>query len=141
MQGPLFQQFVSFTSAVHRVTTDISKGIQLDSVTPVQYKILEYITVSQPVTISQISECIAMSMPNTSRELKKLVEKELCEKVTVSEDRRKQSIQLSAKGQQMMDEVFQELQARFVERTKNITEEEAADIVQALKLLQSKIFY
>lgn len=70
----LFQKFVTFTTAVHQVTHDMTKDVRSESLTPVQYKILEYIAVSQPVTLSEISDCMHMSMPNTSRELRKLSE-------------------------------------------------------------------
>lgn len=68
----LFQKFIAFTTAVHQITNDISKDVNSDGLTPLQYKIVEYIAVSQPVTLSEISDCMNMSMPNTSRELKKL---------------------------------------------------------------------
>lgn len=71
----LFQKFIAFTAAVHQITNDISKDVNSDGLTPLQYKIVEYIAVSQPVTLSEISDCMNMSMPNTSRELKKLSEK------------------------------------------------------------------
>lgn len=137
----LFQQFVAFTTAVHEVTHELTKDVKPDDITPVQYGILEYIAVSQPVTLSQISDCKHISMPNTSRELKKLTEKQLCEKFEVAEDRRKQLIRLTPAGQSMMDNAFQQIGERFKERMKDISPEELASIEEALILLQSKVFY
>lgn len=68
----LFQKFVAFSAAVHQITNDITKDVKSEALTPLQYKILEYIAVSQPVTLSEVSDCMQMSMPNTSREVKKL---------------------------------------------------------------------
>lgn len=137
----IFQKFVAFTAAVHQVTSEITKDVKSEAITPVQYKILEYIAVSQPVTISEISECMLMSMPNTSRELRKLSEKQLCEKITDNEDRRKQFIRLSEKGEDMMNEVFGHVKSRFDERIKDISEKELKEIEQALDLLHRKVFY
>ena len=137
----LFQKFVGFTTAVHEITNELTKDVKSDSITPVQYKILEYIAISQPVTLSEISECMHMSMPNMSRELRKLSEKQLCTKVTDDEDRRKQMIQLSEAGQAMMGEAFQRIQARFDERIKDASEEELKEIELALDLLHNKVFY
>ncbi|MEK4513453.1 MarR family transcriptional regulator [Paenibacillus anaericanus] len=137
----IFQKFVAFTAAVHQVTSEITKDVKSEAITPVQYKILEYIAVSQPVTISEISECMLMSMPNTSRELRKLNEKQLCEKITDNEDRRKQFIRLSEKGEDMMNEVFAHVKSRFDERIKDISEKELKEIEQALDLLHRKVFY
>lgn len=137
----LFHKFVTFTTAVHEVTHEITKDIKPDDITPVQYSILEYIAVSQPVTLSEISDCKHISMPNTSRELKKLTEKNLCEKFDVAEDRRKQLIRLSEAGQTMMDRAFQRIGGRFLERIKDVSAEELEDIERALNVLQSKVFY
>ncbi|GGH31156.1 MarR family winged helix-turn-helix transcriptional regulator [Paenibacillus segetis] len=140
-KNEMFQKFVTFTAAVHQITNEITKGVKAEAVTPVQYKILEYIAVSQPVTLSEISECMLMSMPNTSRELKKLSERQLCEKVTDEEDRRKQYIRLSEKGEVMMNEIFGLIQSRFEERIQHVSEEELKEIETALDLLQRKVFY
>ncbi|WP_042200270.1 MarR family winged helix-turn-helix transcriptional regulator [Paenibacillus camerounensis] len=139
--SPLFGQIVAFTAAVHQVASDITKDVKSGTLTPVQYKILEYIAVSQPVTLSEISECMHMSMPNTSRELKKLTEKQLCAKVTDPADRRKQGITLSPAGEQMMGEAFLTIGRRFEERIMHLSDEERREIGLALELLQRKVFY
>lgn len=140
-QEAYFQQFLTFITSVHEVTYDLTKDIKPDDITPVQYSILEYIAVSQPVTLSQISECKHISMPNTSRELKKLTEKNLCEKFDVAEDRRKQFIRLSEAGQAMMNEAFQRIGNRFLSRLSDTSPEELGEINRAMQLLQSKVFY
>jgi DNA-binding MarR family transcriptional regulator len=137
----LFHKFVTFTTAIHEATHELTKDIKPDDITPVQYSILEYIAVSQPVTLSQISDCKHISMPNTSRELKKLSEKNLCEKFDVAEDRRKQFIRLSEAGQAMMNEAFERISGRFLKRIKDASEEDLADINRALDVLQTKVFY
>jgi DNA-binding MarR family transcriptional regulator len=126
---------------LHEVTHEFTKDIKPDDITPVQYSILEYIAVSQPVTLSQISDCKHISMPNTSRELKKLSEKNLCEKFDVAEDRRKQFIRLSEEGQAIMNGAFERIGGRFLERIKDASAEELEDINRALDVLQSKVFY
>lgn len=73
-KSALFHQFVAFTATIHQVTHDLTQNVNTANITPLQYKILEYIKVSQPVTPTEISECQHMSLPNTSRELRKLQE-------------------------------------------------------------------
>lgn len=137
----LFEKFVAFTSAVHQVTNDMTTEVKSDTITPVQYKILEFITVSSHVTLSEISNCLNISMPNASRELRKLYEDKLCEKVLDSNDRRKQFIHLTTKGEQMMQESFQIIETRFNKRMENVSQEEKEEINQAIDLLQKKVFY
>ncbi|QOV11590.1 MarR family winged helix-turn-helix transcriptional regulator [Viridibacillus arvi] len=141
-KNALFNKWVSFTASVHSVTHELTKDAKSDSITPVQYNILESITVStEPVTPSEISDCLHLSMPNTSRELKKLIEKNLIEKVSDTKDRRKQYILLSKEGEAMMNETFKLVESRFLNRIQHASEEDLEDIDRALDVLQSKLFY
>ena len=140
-KNAIFQKFVSFTAAVHQISNDMTKDVKSDDITTLQYKILEYIAVSQSATLSDISECMNMSMPNTSREVRKLVEKQLCEKIVDDKDRRKQFIRLSAKGEEMMNDVFRRIETRFVERLQNVSDDELKEIERALDLIHAKVFY
>lgn len=137
----LFNKCVSFITSVHRVTHELTKNTKSDSITPIQYKILEYITVSQPVTPSEISDCQHISMPNTSRELKKLSEKNLIEKLSDTADRRKQYIRLSEEGEAMMSETFKSLESLFLSRIQNASKEDLQDIEHAIDILQKRLFY
>lgn len=137
----LFYKLVSFTNSVHRVTYELTQDAKSDSITQVQYKILEYITVSQPVTPSEISNCMNMSMPNTSRELRKLSEKRLIDKIDDTEDRRKQYIRLSNDGEIMMNKAFASIETRFLDRVQNASNDDLEDIEKALDILQKKLFY
>ncbi|AWB46530.1 MarR family transcriptional regulator [Paenibacillus sp. CAA11] len=135
----LFQQFVSFTTAIHQTTAELTKDVKTEAITPMQYKILEYLMVSQPVTLSEVSDCMNMSMPNTSRELRKLTEKRLCEKIADNEDRRRQSIRLTAEGEAMMQEAFDRIEERFRGRIQGLTSDDLVKISDAIELLQRKI--
>lgn len=139
MSDQLFKKFVRFTTAVHEITSEMSKGLHMDTVTPAQYRVLEYIYVSEPVTLSQISECMDMSMPNTSREMKKLTDKGLCEKLIDAADRRKQYIRLSERGRDLMNQAFQVIEARFLEHTKSLSAEERTEVEHALEVLLAKV--
>ena len=136
----LFNKFVSFTTSVHEVTHELTQNIKTDDITSVQYKILENIKVSEPVTPTEISECMHMSMPNTSRELKKLYEKNLIEKITDQEDRRKQYIRLAKNGEIMMEEAFATIELRFQQLIQNVSKEDLEDIDHAIDILQKKVF-
>ncbi|MFC4388951.1 MarR family winged helix-turn-helix transcriptional regulator [Gracilibacillus marinus] len=134
----LFQQFVRFTTSVHQVTNDMTKEIRIENITTVQYKILEFITVSQPVTLSEVSECLHLSLPNSSREVKKLIQNQLCEKNIDPNDRRKFEICLTEKGTSLMNKVFEQLELKFQERINNLTESELKEIQEAIHIIQTK---
>ena len=136
-----FHQLIAFTADVHEVTHTLTKDMKPADITPLQYGILEYLAVSQPVTLSEISDCKHMSMPNTSREISKLCDKHLCEKFDAADDRRKQMIRLSASGQAMMDDAFQRIGERFLERMQGVSQEELRDIQHAMQVLHRSVFY
>ncbi|WP_155592852.1 MarR family winged helix-turn-helix transcriptional regulator [Lysinibacillus cavernae] len=139
-KSSLFHQFVSFTATVHQVTHDLTQNVTIANITPLQYKILEYIKVSQPVTPTEISDCQHMSLPNTSRELRKLQERNLIEKISDTEDRRKQYIRLSIEGNKMMEEAFACIEERFLQLIQHATQDDIKDIQQALFILEQKVF-
>jgi MarR family transcriptional regulator, teicoplanin-associated locus regulator len=137
----LFNKLVSFTTSVHRVTNELTKNAKPNSISQVQYNILEFIAVSQPVTPSEINDCLNMSISNTSRELSKLNEKKLIEKINDNKDKRKQYIHLSQDGKDLMKEVFGTIEARFLNRIQSTSEEDLKEIECAIATLQKKLFY
>jgi MarR family transcriptional regulator, teicoplanin-associated locus regulator len=140
-KSTLFNKIVLFSASVSRVTHELTKDVKSDSITEVQYKILENIVVSQPVTPSEINDCMHMSMPNTSRELSKLSKKNLIEKISDSKDKRKQYIRLSPDGEVLMKEAFASIESRFLERIQDATLEDLKDIERSIEILQTKLFY
>lgn len=139
-KSSLFHQFVTFTANVHQVTHELTQNVTVANITPLQYKILEYIKVSQPVTPTEISECQNMSLPNTSRELRKLQDQNLIEKWNDTEDRRKQYIRLSIEGEKMMEAAFACIEERFLQLIQHATQEDIKDIQHALSILEQKVF-
>lgn len=137
----LSRKIVNFTGSVIEVKHELTKNFKIADTTPVQYNILEYILFSQPVTLSQISDCLHISMPNASREMKKLIDKGLCEKFSVPEDRRKQLIKLSPKGQNIMDKTFNRVEESIMQRLQEASSEELEQINEAINLLHRRLFY
>jgi len=135
----LFQQIVGLIAAIHRNTHEMTSTVKPEDVTPLQYQILEYIWMHPLVTLSEISDCLHMSMPNTSRELKKLTEKQLCEKIADDADRRKSYIRLSPQGTALMVETFQALEAQFFRQWAGASPDELQAIGQAIDVLR-KVF-
>ncbi|MNW26254.1 MarR family protein [compost metagenome] len=136
----LFQQTVAFVASVHQVHTEWTKLIPMDGITPLQYRIIEYLMVHQPLSPSQISACMDVSMPNTSRELKKLTDKGLCEKFNDPSDRRKQYFRLSPAGEQYMGHAFTCMQEQLGTQLEGLSEAELGRIMEAMQLLQETVF-
>lgn len=137
----LFQMLVSFTSSVHEVTHELTKDAKPEALSHVQYKMLEYIAISQPVTPSEINDCQNMSMPNTSRELGKLKKSGLIQSIPDEKDRRKHYVCLTSEGESLMNNSFAIIQSHFHERIQHLSKDELKNMQEAMALLQSKLFY
>ncbi|MDA3791886.1 MAG: MarR family winged helix-turn-helix transcriptional regulator, partial [Desulfobacula sp.] len=96
---------------------------------------------SKAVTTSQVADCLNISLPNASRELKKLSRLELIVKETDEKDRRKTTISLSEKGQNLMLLTFERIQKNFWEQAGQLPEDEMQLIISSMNVLEKKVFF
>ncbi|NDI34938.1 MarR family winged helix-turn-helix transcriptional regulator [Chengkuizengella sediminis] len=137
----LFNKLITFTSSVHRVTNELTKDAKPELITQLQYDIIDFIAVNQPVTLSEISDCIRISMPNASRELRKLGEHHLIDKKSDVEDRRKQFIYLSKEGEMIIDKAYKQIEFNFNNRMNDASEMDLEEIELAIDILQRKLYF
>ncbi|PRS31323.1 MarR family winged helix-turn-helix transcriptional regulator [Bacillus pumilus] len=135
-----FKEFVAFASTFSELKHDLMKKVKPANLTTLQYLILEQLAVSEPLTPSEIADCQHMSLPNVSRELKKLHEKQLIDKKEDPVDKRKHVITLSDQGRACMNEAFMHIEKMLIDRLSSSDIEQVDDIVQALRLLNRTIF-
>ncbi|KAB8137742.1 MarR family transcriptional regulator [Gracilibacillus oryzae] len=140
-QRSLFDKFLIFTTSVHSGTHEMTQDCKPDSITPIQYSILEIIAVSDPMTLSEISDCLRISLPNASREVRKLSERNLIVKKDDLHDKRKQYIQLSEDGAKLMKDTFQCIERKFQWRIEDMSQEELEKLEEAMNILQDRVFY
>lgn len=136
-----FNQFVKFTTSVHQVKNELTKNVKPSTISQVQYNMLEFIAVNQPVTASEINDCLNMTISNTSRELSKLDEKNLIVKINDDKDKRKQQIHLSKEGEAFIKEIFRTIESRFFNRVQDMSTENSKEMEEAMDFLQKKLFF
>ena len=136
-----FHAVISFTGNVHASTHSLMKDTRSNEITPQQHSILEYIFFNKAVTASQVADCLNISLPNTSRELKKLSELELIARKPDEKDRRKTTIKLSDPGQDLMLRTFERIQNKFWEQAGQLSENEMELIISSMKILEKKVFF
>lgn len=135
----LFKKMIAFITSIHQVKHELTKDAKPSSITQGQYNILELITVNQPISPSEISDCLNLSKSNTSRELSKLSEKNLIYKGNDVKDQRKQFIHLSKEGEYLMNEAFELIKSRFSRRLKHLSKADLDEIEQAMQTLNEKL--
>ncbi|MDP5275953.1 MarR family winged helix-turn-helix transcriptional regulator [Chengkuizengella axinellae] len=137
----LFNKLITFTNAVYRVTEELTKEAKPNVLTQIQFDILDFIARNQPVTLSEICDCTHLSMPNASRELRKLGENDLIEKKSDVDDRRKQYIYMTSSGEKMIEDAYKLIKVNFDNRIKDISKEDLDEINYAIDKLQSKFYF
>jgi DNA-binding MarR family transcriptional regulator len=140
-RNQFFQAVRSFIGNVHASTHALTKDARPNEITPQQYSILEYVIFSKAVTTSQVADCLNISLPNASRELKKLSRLELIVKETDEKDRRKTTISLSEQGQNLMLHTFERIQKNFWEQAGQLSENEMQLIISSMNVLGKKVFF
>ncbi|MEH7897711.1 MarR family winged helix-turn-helix transcriptional regulator [Bacillus pumilus] len=135
-----FKEFVAFASTFSELKHALMNKVKPANLTTLQYLILEQLAVSEPLTPSEIADCQHMSLPNVSRELKKLHEKQFIDREEDRDDKRKHVIMLSNKGRACMNEAFQQIERMLIDSLSSSDIEQMDEIVQAFRLLNQTIF-
>ncbi|MBD1372564.1 MarR family transcriptional regulator [Hazenella sp. IB182357] len=131
----IFNNYLKLVNAFNLFSGDITRGIEYD-MTPSQFNLLEYVKMNQPVMVTQVCQCLDMSLPNVSRELKKIQDKGFIEKKTSHEDRRKVYIHLSESGEKFMENYLTHVKSNFLQHIEGVPEEELIKINGAMEILQ-----
>lgn len=138
-KNELFNSIIYFFSSVIDKVDELTKHLDLKDLTKIQYKILELIYFNPNSTPSEISHCLNLNMPNTSRELSKLELAGLIKKTIEPKDRRKVYISLSDTGLIFMEHVLAQIKQQFLASTPHLSEEDITQLLQAITVIQSKL--
>ncbi len=132
----LFEYF----SASHTTLFDITNDVRTEEVTPIHYNILEYLYFNQGAGLTKLADCMYLSLPNASREVRKLTEAQLIKKVSNVDDKRKTAIFLTDQGKAFMDQSFSKLTAKVNERYKELSPEDQIQLESQMKNIMAHLF-
>jgi len=119
---------------------ELSIGAKPDNITPIQYNILEYLYFSDRKNLSDISECMYLSMPNASREVKKLMEKDLVVSESDLKDRRKHYFYLTEAGKTLMEQAFQVIIENANKKYSQLSDDEQVELMTSMTAIMNKLF-
>jgi len=128
-----------FGFGFNKLSYELLDEIKPEGITSVQFTILQYLSGGDSITLSQISCCLGMSVPNTSREVKKLFEKSLIQKIPDEHDKRASLISLSPTGAELMNTAFTRLKKNIAVKYAHLESGEIDEAVEALALLSEKL--
>jgi len=102
------------------------------------FTILEALYHKGKQTIRQISEAVLIKTGSITYVIDKLENKGFIERIPCKDDRRVVYIQLTAKGKEVMDEIFPQHQKLIEELFEDVTDEEKSVLIGILKRVGKK---
>lgn len=134
--GMLFQFFGASQSKLFQ----LQAGTRPEELTQVQYSILEYLYFAGDKSLSEVSACLYLAMPNASREVRKLTEKGFVKKIDDLQDKRKSTIQVSADGHFIIEQAFSAITDNANQIFGGLTEEEQEKLINSMDYMVGHLF-
>lgn len=133
------RQLVEFAIAFNKMSHQLLTAVRPEGMTALHFELLHFLLTEQAATLTQIAQCVGMSLPNTSREIRKLQEKQLVSKTADKQDKRIQYVSLSPAGLDLMQAVSLKLEQLIEERYEGLSEAETAAVSEAMAVLNGKL--
>ncbi|MDT3425371.1 DNA-binding MarR family transcriptional regulator [Paenibacillus forsythiae] len=132
-------QLRTFGTEFSKMTRWLLTEIKPEEITLTQFEILHFLYTEDSATFGQIGACAGMSLPNTSREVKKLIGKKLVAKRANLKDKRVYFVELTPPGQELMAASSAKLERLISGRYSHLNPAEISEVMQALDLLSEKL--
>ena len=140
LREDFIQLMFGYFSGSSKTLFDLSVGSKPENITPIQYNILEYLYFTDYKNLSDISQCMYLSMPNASREVKKLVEKKLLTSKNDPDDKRKHYFYTTENGRDVMNQAFQIVVKNANQKYDHLSEKKQKELMQHMKVIMDQLF-
>lgn len=122
--------------AVMRVVrTEMRRHTTLDLSVP-QFRALGFVHRHPGASLSDLADHIGLTLPTMSKMVDGLVERKLMKRQMHASDRRRVTLELTARGNTLWQSAREATQAALAERLALLADQERATIVQAMQILQ-----
>lgn len=132
----VFKFFVSSQKTLYEFTF----GTRPNETTQIQYNILEMLYFTPGKQLMDIGECLGLSMPNASREIKKLTEKGYMKKEQDTTDRRNHHLYLTQNGQQIVKGSLDAVVEKMNKVYHDLSDKEQDELMNNMHMLMDKFF-
>lgn len=132
-----FGRFAAFVSTLRAWEVDLGQGVDPGKTTPVQYRLLQILWFQGAAPLGTVGSCLGLSLPNTSREVKKLTCLGLVRKEADPTDRRVVRLHLTEAGEALVRAGLETMARAFFARTGAWTPDRMARVLTALADLES----
>lgn len=102
-----------------------------------QFRALIYINRHQGASLSQVAGMVGLALPSVSKLIDGLVVRELVERASAENDRRRVSLSLSRTGRETLARARKGTEARLAEKVAGLSSEERRAVCRAMRSLQA----
>lgn len=135
----MFSRIIGFISKVHGIEVTF-KDIKVGELTNLQQEMLLILYLSCSYTLSGLSECLNINLPNCSREVKKLTESGYVQKSISTVDKRKTELQLTTFGSEQVEQYLYTIKESFYKSRTDFNDDKIDRIISAIDLLEQEVF-
>lgn len=135
----MFSRIIGFISKVHGIEATF-KDIKVGELTNLQQEMLLILYLSCSYTLSGLSECLNINLPNCSREVKKLTESGYVQKSISTVDKRKTELQLTTFGSEQVEQYLYTIKESFYKSRTDFNDDKIDRIISAIDLLEQEVF-
>jgi DNA-binding MarR family transcriptional regulator len=100
-----------------------------------QFRTLGFIARHPQTSLSDVAEHIGLALPSMSKLVDGLVERKLVMRQNFSDDRRRIMLELTTRGQELLQSAHASTQAAFAERLSTLSESDRATVACAMQIL------
>ena len=134
-QTELFPTLISLVSELSTLELQLSGGLELGAVTPLQLRALQILHFGGKITLSALGGCLGLSLPNASREIRKLTGWGLVNKSGDPQDRRLVLLELSPAGRALVIQTFATLEKNFASLSRGWSSQRMEVVATSAQLL------
>ena len=100
-----------------------------------QFRTLNFIARHPQTSLSEVAEHIGLALPSMSKLVDGLVERKLIVRQSYSDDRRRITLELNARGKDLLQSAHASTQTALAERLSTLSESERGMVVRAMQIL------
>jgi DNA-binding MarR family transcriptional regulator len=131
----ILTSLMNFANSYGKVEQSIILATKPEGLSPLQYRILILLAGCDTKTPGQIAECLNLSMPNASRELKHLQTIGFIQKDRDTVDKRSQLVSLTPSAHQILNTTFTLMNQLLNQQFSHLSSSEIAHMVDAFNTL------
>jgi len=136
----VFRRTAAFISSIHTLEASLEHLITDEEFSSLQLNLMRILYFSSPRSLSSLSACVNMNLPNTSREIRRLTEAGVVCKSVSSRDKRITELSLTESGKKKVEEGLEVMKNCLFSSSGEWTEDRMMKYLESLSVIESELF-